>query len=1165
MGFYDRWKYRAFIRITNPVAQTDFQHVINVAWRKGMRNDFRDLRFTTMSGQKIPHWIAIKTNSSTAEVWIKVPAASTTAVWMFYGNGSATDAESITSVMLAGDDFKTFTGWTSTWGTWSVTNGILSQTANSAGAIVKPIGSNLPSAFIYECRFRGNSSASEGIRSGLRDGTAAFSSTEDLEWTIAIGGWANGRFYFCNDNQGSVIYDSKAYTVNVWYRGKLVQTGAPSMTGYIDNDQCGSTALTNSYTLNALAMTIYSGQKYASWDWVYVRKYAATEPTLAVAWVGRNPSGQTSDWAFGGTVGTEYAFDPVNVDHTMSAAIGVQEIEMTNNVDHSQAAGVGVTELDLGAVNINHPIYPTASWSTDIVDPVDETGEKVTARVSKGMDDAMAHAEIDYAGNAMGNYYSGDYMTKFILTMRDAFGVDNTIFVGVMPSSRATYSPTMDKIVMNAVDHGLYLTKQHLGVRDLSLLPPDEQDETGANVAKVLLVDGIVHGLQIGQKIIGQGSNAWGYIAEIVNGHILTLYPASGKFVDDEELFVGGVKYAMADGRSIDVPYTPYYQTTGPEDWVRSVLGGANWKRVTGLYPWRITSTGGYWDTDSCPAVPFMFGTKETKWECLKRMAKYLRYMVHIKPRLLGTEYVPAFYFVPIDSIDGSDGLDLPTPATLTYGSSGSTDLYPYLAAPVELDQSGEDQVDLVRVACQTLEGVWLEAKKCNSKVDYGEGPYLEFYDEPQDIATQTDLNAYCDDMYNLYVGRGCTWKATVLDRPDLELYQLINVSGFGIEIPDGEYRIVHIEYERGPAVNKTHITFMLKSAFSSLLKRGRVYTDSIVEISRVANHEMDKLGETELGLVTATDGYTINYETEAGVQGRGRDGTSTSSAVGVTPVGAKVAIHHTRGGIVCIPVIGGSGSSTDLLVVDVPTIVHAVVDANDHNYWILEWTPGTNNQNVSVNYQLSTYPSAPGTVAGGPELSRYTGKHPRSTTCLRFRFSGPLATYYVKLWGEKNGNYSATGAIITITSGSDVTVPGGQEEPEPINVTDYMIFGQSLRNCEGHKGWYTWGTVTIHWNGTDNLYIGGSPTEESWPPEYNCGTWRGARKMMLDDGMRITGPKGVLTTGSFSGCSWVNPIDIKSILNPGANSVKIEIYDASVNPAYWYGASSLWVRSYYL
>jgi hypothetical protein len=1130
-----------------------------------MRSDFRDLRFATMSGQPCPHWIAIKTNNSTAEVWVKIPGASTPTLMMFYGNPAATQGFKISDVMLFGDDFDSLIGWTQSTGTWSVSDSVVSQTANSEGRLIKPLGYTIGAtdAWIMECRLRLNVSAAENTKFCLHDGVPG--STEDYKWGCGVNGWGNRRWVSA-ENQSSPSYDTAAGVVATWYRGKMVQTGAPSLTGYIDDDQCGSTPLTNSYTgIDTVALMIYSGQKYASYDWVFLRKYTATEPTLAIIWHGRNPAGHVWDFDLGAAPGNEYVFDPENVDHGMSASIGAQEIEMTNAIAHSQTAGVGVTELDLGAININHPIYPVASWSTDIVDPVDETGEKVTARVSKGMDDAMAHAEIEYAGNAMGNYYSGDYMTKFILTMTDIFDVDQTIFVGVMPSSRATYSPTMDKIVMNAVDHGLYLTKQHLDVRDLSLLPPDEQTESGANVAKVLSVDGVVHGLQIGQKIIGQGSGAWGYIAEIVNGHILTLYPASGKFVDDEELHVGGVKYALADGRSVDVPYTPYYQTTGPEDWVRSVLGGANWQRVTGLYPWRITSTGGYWDTDACPAVPFMFGTKETKWECIKRMAKYLRYMVHIKPRLLGTTYVPAFYFVPIDSIDGSDGLDLPTPATLTYGSVDTTNLYSYLAAPVELDQSGEDQVDMVRVACQTLEGVWLEAKKCNSKVDYGEGPYLEFYDEPQDIATQTDLNAYCDDMYNLYVGRGCTWKATMLDRPDLELYQRINVSGFGIEIPDGEYRIIHIEYERGPAVNKTHITFMLKSAFSSLLKRGRVYTDSIVEISRVANHEMDKLGETELGLVTATDGYTINYETEAGAPGRGRDGTSTASAVGVTPVGAKVAIHHTRGGIVCIPVLGGSGSSTDLLVVDVPTIIRAIVDANDHNYWILEWTPGTNNQNVSVNYQLATYPSAPGTVAGGPEPSRYTGKQSRSTTCLRFRFSGPLATYYVKLWGEKNGNYSATGAIITITSGSDVTVPGGVEEPEPIDVTDYMIFGQRLANCEGHTGYYTWGTVTIHWNGTDNLYIGGGPTEESWPPEYNCGTWGGSRMLMVDDGIRITGPGGVRTGGSFGGCSWIGPIDIKGILVPGANSVKIEIYDASTNPLYWYGAGSIWVRSYYL
>jgi hypothetical protein len=817
-------------------------------------------------------------------------------------------------------------------------------------------------------------------------------------------------------------------------------------------------------------------------------------------------------------------------------------------------------DLIFDPVNIYHPMYPTASWA-QIIDPVIDSDYLISVTVSQSMDDAMAEAVFEYDGNEIGNFFSGDYMTQIHVNIPDYLGASNCVFVGVVPSSHAIYDVAKDKMTMRAVDYGVFLAKQTFDIKDLSLLPPDDQTEEGANVAKVLNYDGATKYFQIGMFVTGQISAANGTIAELVAGdgfRRMTLYPATGKFIDNEVLRVGGVDYALADGRSVDIPYTPYYEAVMPEDWVRSILGGANWMRVTGIEPFYLEDSGGYWDTAACPAVPFMFGSLEKKRDGLKRLEKYMSYKWHVKPRSLGNgNYQQAGYFIKEASIDSL--LNLPGAATIT----GPDDF----TASVTLDQDGEFQVDVVKVRCQDVNGTWLNPEiRSNSYYDAGEGPYREFYDEPKDICTQVDLAQYATDMYSLHSARTCTWTGTMLARSDLQLYQLLNISGLGIEVPNGIYRIIKISHEYGCAKNLTHITFMLSSAFSTLLKYGMTYKDSISKVEQIVDGLQKQKFQIELGYVRATDGWTITYETEAGNKGKGRDGTSTPSVAGSIPVGAKIQIQESRGGVICIPVIAASGSSTDLLVVDVPIIISALVDSADHNYWFLRWTPGANNQVVCVNYQTTGYPSAPGVVLqyGNPASCR-TAKYPISTTSLRIRFSGPLTTYYIKLWGEKNGVYSATGATATITSGSDVTV-SDIEEPEPIGVIDTLLVPGFIADSEA-AGWYTLfdGALPFSYNGTDNIYIGGPFDWDAGAyPQYPDQPTPGY--FLVDEYIKITvTPSGLSTTaGALSYSSWQAPVNISSLLVVGANHIKIELYDAS-NYIYWRGVSNLYVRTYYL
>ena len=1164
MGLYTSWKRRAYIRITNRVAMANYPHFLTITWMPGMRSDFRDLRFTTQSGQRCRYWIETYTTKTSAKIWIKIPTANQPGLFMYYENNAVVSESNGVNTFDFFDDFDTLdttTKW-DTNGTPTVSGGIL--TLNSASEYVR---SKAQYGVGYAFRSYSSLPATAENQVGWHGNT----SPVNAPITIIQGHYPtnnviNARTYVSagtNTNLGALsgyhIYD-------------ISRVSASSAVFSVDNTVV-ATHSTNVPTGNMYFGACSQSGTTSYHNYVIIRKCVATEPTLSVVWRGRNPVIRSSRIYAASMPSTsvDHTFPTVNIDHNMVAGVGPQEISLgVVNVNHGMTPGVGIVEVEMGPVNIYHPMYPSAKMQ-EIIEPVTgNTDSLVTASVHQGTDDVMMQADFEYDGDDIGNHYSGDYLRRVVVKMPDYLGTVHTVFVGICPSSTAHYEPAKDKMVMRAFDYGLYLTSNPLETKDLSLLPPDNQTDEGANVAKVLDYRNATHTFQIGQRVIGDVSAASGEIIELVQGDSfrrMTLYPATGKFVDGENLSVGGVTYAIADGRSVDIPYTPFYSTRTPADWFKSILGGENCMNVTGIRPKKIIPCG-WSSTSDPPAVPMIFGSQDSRMAAAKEFAAYLGYIVLVKLGDWGSGlYGPDFYAVPIASIDDpTDGLDLP--ASLTIANPDD-----FMDGSVELEQNGEAQYDRIWVRCRDLNGIWMEAIRTNSRVDNGEGPYRTLLLEPENIATRTDMNDYADLMYDLHVGRACTWTATFYDRPDIELYQRIIFSGYGIKIPNGTYRIIHIKKDYGCAINKTTCLLMLATDWDNRMKSTRTPSDSIKEVERIAK----KLIETEappleLATCTANDGHTVTYMTDEGATGQGLDGTATPAADGVIGVGSRISINHARGGLVCIPIVGSTGSSTDLLVVDPPTIVEAVVDSSNHNYWFLQWTPGANNQTVSVNYQTSGYPSAPGTVvAHGNPASCRSVKYPISTVRIRIRFSGPSTTYYIKLWGEKNGVYSTTGATATITSGSDVTV-GDSEEPEPIGVIDQLLcagtYGESVAGTTIYEIFN--GPLPFMYNGTDNIYLGGPVLDTLIAAAVASGgkfavSWVNQptpRYIFSDDLLIVTGPKGVINITTLGAYGWKVPVNIKNLLNVGSNTIKIEISDVG---QYVYGSSDIWVRTYYL
>jgi len=91
------WLKRKAVTIDNtlnPNELTGYQIQLNVPYDSDMIADFSDLRFTDSDGQTlISYWVESYVASVSAAVWVKVPAipaSSTTTIYMYYGNPSAT-------------------------------------------------------------------------------------------------------------------------------------------------------------------------------------------------------------------------------------------------------------------------------------------------------------------------------------------------------------------------------------------------------------------------------------------------------------------------------------------------------------------------------------------------------------------------------------------------------------------------------------------------------------------------------------------------------------------------------------------------------------------------------------------------------------------------------------------------------------------------------------------------------------------------------------------------------------------------------------------------------------------------------------------------------------------------------------------------------------------
>jgi len=294
--FLSGWMYRKLVTIagSSDGVLTDYQMRFTVHRSEGVdigehvyvgtnvKEDYSDLRFTTITNEVLSYWIE-SSDAGSAVVWVKVPEIPVTGtqVYLYYGNPGAEAVSDGDATFPFFDDFAGSSVDTGKWDTSlaSVSGGVCTiSTSTTTTAYIQskqsfPIG--------YAARFRWKTPSERNwIAHGFYASTA---NRAQLYYN-------NARQYLTvNAGSSTTTGHSNSYaSYAVWE----VQRESASLVKYGYNDGVLTQVSTNVPLVDmpvAFRVARSSGTTSSSIDWVCVRKTTANMPVIA-AWGAREES-----------------------------------------------------------------------------------------------------------------------------------------------------------------------------------------------------------------------------------------------------------------------------------------------------------------------------------------------------------------------------------------------------------------------------------------------------------------------------------------------------------------------------------------------------------------------------------------------------------------------------------------------------------------------------------------------------------------------------------------------------------------------------------------------------------------------------------------------------------------------------------------------------------
>ncbi|MBU4038088.1 MAG: DUF2341 domain-containing protein [Proteobacteria bacterium] len=294
------WKYQREISIkeNSGTTLTDHQVLIELKgadFPSETKSDGADVRFTDFSGNELNYWIeGWDYAGKNAKIWVKVPsiaAGATATTHMYYGNPSARSSSNGEITFDFFDDFVGASLNMNKWadvpggsGSYSMVDGILTLISSGNYKAIKTQTTFSPRNVAY---------AAKAYSSGHGDGGLSFYITN---YYPGENPWFKKKWYRIDDDRISgektiVRYgDFDSNQVDLYsekglfsFWTKLEQRIDNSVIYFIWDGVQKYSESSQFNTADSITITLLSWQRPTYWDWVFVRKYSSSEPTVTLA------------------------------------------------------------------------------------------------------------------------------------------------------------------------------------------------------------------------------------------------------------------------------------------------------------------------------------------------------------------------------------------------------------------------------------------------------------------------------------------------------------------------------------------------------------------------------------------------------------------------------------------------------------------------------------------------------------------------------------------------------------------------------------------------------------------------------------------------------------------------------------------------------------------
>lgn len=313
------------IESSNTQDQLDYSIPFSIPYDTDMRTDFGDLRFiyydeVSMVQNELNFWIQEKTDGSFAIVWVKIPiiqALSTTIIYAYYKNPTVTTTSNGESTFWFFDDFDNgdyvSDGWQAwnSWGDggqWTESGTLLQQVGETTGDTI--ISHSIPEISNYEVQAKAKPEywTEDAVFVGTGDAVTPGVGQEmavGIDWGGPVRYWGITNTTGDGGPVGAWAYIEAPINLDEWYTFELVANGTSY--GWVTNS-------TGTYfvgspkgplpPINGVHFKANPMQKYASYDWIFVRKYAYREPTFLIGNEESRPPSLVGYWKFDEGSGT---------------------------------------------------------------------------------------------------------------------------------------------------------------------------------------------------------------------------------------------------------------------------------------------------------------------------------------------------------------------------------------------------------------------------------------------------------------------------------------------------------------------------------------------------------------------------------------------------------------------------------------------------------------------------------------------------------------------------------------------------------------------------------------------------------------------------------------------------------------------------------------------